>query len=162
MIAYWQWLLRWLGWTARPSVRLRWGVFSSSTPFLLFGDSPMAFVLPIDHRVTAFLSPMDYKGNPAAIDGVPVWEVSDPNLVTLVVADDGLSAIITPSGNLGSVQIRATADARLGPEVREITALLQVDLVAAEAVSLGIVVGDVEPMPDPVAAAADPVPTPIE
>ena len=42
------------------------------------------------------------------------------------------------------------------------TALLQVDLVAAEAVSLGIVVGDVEPMPDPVAAAADPVPTPIE
>ncbi|MBL8250978.1 MAG: hypothetical protein JNK31_04870, partial [Candidatus Competibacter sp.] len=52
----------------------------------------MSTVLPVSHYLPASVQPTDAKGNPAAIDGVAVWEVSDPALVTLEITDDGLNA----------------------------------------------------------------------
>ncbi|MBL8250424.1 MAG: hypothetical protein JNK31_02015, partial [Candidatus Competibacter sp.] len=62
------------------------------------------------------------------------------------------------TGTLGHVQIRARADARIGPDVREISGLLEIDLVAAEAVTLGIIAGEPVEMPGTDPAPADPAP----
>ena len=70
----------------------------------------MSTVLPVSHFLPASVQPLDAKGNPAAVDGVAVWEASDPALVTLEVAIDGMSANIVPTGALGHVQIRVRAD----------------------------------------------------
>lgn len=114
----------------------------------------MSTVLPVSHFLPASVQPLDAKGNPAAVDGVAVWEASDPALVTLEVAIDGLSANIVPTGALGHVQIRVRADARIGPDVREISGLLEIDLVAAEAVSLSVSAGE------PMEIVAEPQPAP--
>jgi hypothetical protein len=101
----------------------------------------MSLTLSVTQKVELQLQPVDIKGNPAPVDGVPVWDVSDPNLVDLVPSVDGLSAVVAAKGDLGHVQISVRADARLGPDVREIMGVLEIDLVPAEAVALGIVAG---------------------
>ena len=65
----------------------------------------------------------DPPGNPATVDGVPSWASSDPSIVSVTPAPDGLSAVAESTGNLGNVQISVAADADLGSGVREITAV---------------------------------------
>jgi hypothetical protein len=72
-------------------------------------------------------------GNPARVDGVPVWENSNPEVVDLIVAEDGLTASATSKGPLGLAQISVTADADLGEGVRPLTAIGELEVVAAEA-----------------------------
>lgn len=73
------------------------------------------------------------KGNPANVDGKPEWTVSNPELVDLVVADDGMSVTIKPKGPLGTCQLNLTADADLGEGTKEITGQLEIEVVAGEA-----------------------------
>lgn len=91
-------------------------------------------------KATLSLDPRDAKGNVASLDGVPVWTVADPAVATLVINADGLSADVVSAG-LGSTQVNVTADARFGPEVREISGVLDVQVSPAEAVTLGISAG---------------------
>ncbi len=85
------------------------------------------------------IQPLTAAGNPAKVDGAPVWEASDPSILSLAVADDGLSADIATDGPLGTCQIKVTADADLGQGVRSITGVLDVEVIAAEAASLSVV-----------------------
>jgi hypothetical protein len=152
MTALWFWLRRFL--RAAPAFpHLHWTLLVPPFHFPTRGFS-MSTVLPVTHFLPASVQPVDAKGNPAAVDGVAVWETSEPILATLEVADDGLSAKIVPTGVLGHVQIRVRADARMGPDVREISGLLEIELVAAEAVSLNVTAGE------PVEIAAEPRPIP--
>lgn len=102
----------------------------------------MSLILPIDRVVTLSIQPVDAAGNPAPVDGAPVWNVSDTGLVTVTPTEDGLSAVLVPTGALGNAQISVTADALLGEEVRELTGLLDVQIVGGEAVALSIGVGE--------------------
>ncbi len=77
----------------------------------------------------------DAAGNPASVDGVPVWASSDPS-VTVVAATDGLSAVATAAGPLGTAQISVT----LG----SLTGTLDIQIVASAAVSVAIVAGTPE------------------
>ena len=129
----------------------------------------MSLTLSVTQKVELHLQPVDSRGNPAPVDGAPAWDVSDPSLIDLVPSTDGLSAVAAAKGPLGHVQITARADARLGPDVREIMGGLEIDLVPAEAVALGISAGepaeieDAAAVPsDPVVAEPDPVPAPAE
>ena len=108
----------------------------------------MSLILSVVQQVTLSIAPVDVKGNPAPIDGAPAWSVIDPTIATLAVAPDGLSAELI-AATVGHVQVTVSADARLGPDVSTITGVLEVDVVAAEAVSLGITAG--EPVNQPVA-----------
>lgn len=110
-----------------------------------WSDIDMALALTDEQKVALSIEPKTAAGNPARLDGVPVWSVSDAEFLTLEVAPDGLSAVATTTGKLGVCQIQVTADADLGDGVRELTALLDIQLVAAEAVTLGIVAGTPEP-----------------
>lgn len=102
----------------------------------------MSLILPIDRVVTLSIQPVDAAGNPAPVDGAPVWASSDEALVTVVAAEDGLSAELRPVGALGLAQISVSADALMGPEIRNLTGLLEVQIVGGEAVALNIVAGE--------------------
>ena len=82
----------------------------------------------------------DAKGNPAAVEGAPVWSSSDPALVSVEPAADGLGAVIKAVGPVTStpVQINVSADADLGEGVRTITGLLEVTVIAADAAAIAI------------------------
>lgn len=92
----------------------------------------------IGYKLPMHILPVDAAGNPARVDGVPTWALSDGVYGTLTVDVDGLGATFVPAGILGAVQIRVDADADLGEGVRTLTGLLDVQIEAGEAVSLSI------------------------
>jgi hypothetical protein len=51
------------------------------------------------------VSIVDAKNNPAVLAGIPVWTVSDSTILTIVPAADGLSAILTAVGPLGTAKV---------------------------------------------------------
>jgi hypothetical protein len=117
-------------------VKFASAAFSSSASPIVKGDL-MSFVLRIDQRVTVSIQPVDRAGNPAAIDGVPVWAAAT-GAVALTPAEDGLSCVIEPVGQLGTEQVSVTCDADLGAGVRTIAGVLDIDIVAGEAVGIVI------------------------
>jgi hypothetical protein len=100
-------------------------------------------LLTDEQKVLLSIRPVTSAGHPAKVDGVPVWNSSNPNVVGLQVADDGLSATAT-SGDLGASTVSVSADADLGEGVRTIAATLDITVAAAEATTLGIEAGTPE------------------
>ena len=98
-------------------------------------------ILNDEQRVSLSISPLTAAGNAAKLDGIPVWSASDSNVISLVVSADGLSAVASAAGALGTSQVSVTADADLGAGVRQLTALLDVQVIAAEAFTLSINAG---------------------
>lgn len=105
----------------------------------------MAYLLRNDQMLPVSIQPVDAWGNPAKIDGIPAWSVSDVGLANVASAGDGLSAVVTTVGPLGVVQVQVSADADLGAGVRTITGTLDIQIESGEAVSLSIVPGTPEP-----------------
>lgn len=123
--------------------RVRWVISFSSVTLEGFD---MALVLPYDRVVTLSLNPTDAQGNSAALDGVPVWSTTDSNAIMVVPSEDGLSAVLQPTGAIfGTFQVSVIADARFGPEVVELVGLLDVQIVGGEAVSLNLAVSELRP-----------------
>ncbi len=60
------------------------------------------------------------KGNPAAVDGIPVWASSDATVLAVTPSDDGMSAVVDTVAP-GTARITVTADADLGPGTTTIT-----------------------------------------
>ena len=125
--------------------------FRRPTPELRFDIGPVSpkgedsmLTLTDEQKCHLSIQPVTAAGNPAKVDGVPAWELSDPSILTLVVADDGLSADVITAGPLGPCQVKVTADADLGAGVRSISGVLDVEVIAAEAASLGVVAGTPE------------------
>lgn len=109
------------------------------------GEKDMVITLTIDQKVTVSLSAVDAVGNPAKLESV-TWETSDPTLATVIPNEtDPASAVVFTSGPLGMAQIVARADARFGPDVKELIGILDVEIVAGEAVALTLNTGAPEP-----------------
>jgi len=100
----------------------------------------MALILSNTQEVDLAIQPLDKRGRPAQVDGVPEWAASDPTKATLVVAEDGLSAVLKALDN-GTIQVGVVADADLGEGVQTITGLLDVEIVGGQAATLGIIAG---------------------
>lgn len=92
-------------------------------------------------QVDLRFEPVTAAQNPAAIDGVPAWSVSDPSVLDLQVSDDGLTAVAVTRGPLGTCQINVSGDADLGDGIRTINGVLDVTVVASEATSILITTG---------------------
>jgi hypothetical protein len=123
-------------------VTVRHGAFSITAK----GD-PMAYTLPADMLVNVQVAYVDAHGNPAAVDGEVTWASSADSIVTVTV-DPGDSTIarVSAAGALGQAQIAATADADLGDGTREIITIMDVTVVAGEAVAGTITpVGEAQP-----------------
>lgn len=108
------------------------------------GGDEMALVLTDEQKVALSVEAKTAAGNPASVEGAPVWTVSDPGIITLVVDPAGFSAVAVTAGPLGPCQITVTADADLGAGVRTITGILDIEVMAAEAATLGIAAGTPE------------------
>jgi hypothetical protein len=99
------------------------------------GDD-MAYTLPVDMQVDVVVSYVDSDGNPANVDGGVTWATSDPQIAAVVATPgNSFEAVVRPGGQLGQAQITATADADLGDGVRELITMMDVEVVAGEAVA---------------------------
>jgi hypothetical protein len=111
-------------------------------------DIDMALVeLTEEQTVTAEITPLTAKGNPAPIHGDVVWTLSDPAAGTLEVdAEDSKKAKFTAIAVEGVVPADITAefDADMGDGVRTITAVGQVVVKDAEAVTAEVTFGTPE------------------
>jgi hypothetical protein len=89
------------------------------------------------------LAVTDAKGNPATVDGVPVWSSADETRVSVEAAADGMSATIFAEGPATTqpVQVSVTADADLGEGIKPLVGLLDVTIVGAEATVIAITPG---------------------
>ena len=103
--------------------------------------------LPNDQKVTASIQPVDSKGNPATIDGMASWSSSSTAIATVQnISADSLSAEILPGTTLGTCQINVQADADLGSGITNITGVLDVQVVAGQAVGFTITTGPLTPV----------------
>lgn len=81
------------------------------------GDDMSKLVIRVDQTgAQASLAFKDAKGNVAQPAAPPVWSVTAPGIIGLAVADDGMSAQITPQA-AGAVQIDVTAEGDPTPGV---------------------------------------------
>lgn len=102
-------------------------------------DTTNTLTLTDSQQATLSIAPTDRKGKPAQVEGV-TWTSSDNTKVTVEPAPDGLSAVIKAQ-DIGTAQVSVGADAQLGDGVTALTGLLNVEVVAGAAVSLGIAAG---------------------
>lgn len=71
-------------------------------------------------QYNAVLAITNARGQPAAVDGVPVWASSDETVVSVTAALDGMTAVaacVAP----GTARITVTADADVGAGIVTIT-----------------------------------------
>lgn len=101
----------------------------------------MSLVLKANQRCGLSIQPVDAKGNPAPVDGVPLWEVTEPAVLSLAVAEDGLSAVVRPIGPVGFGQIKVSCDADLGEGIVAIGGVLDVEVIAGPATVVNVTPG---------------------
>jgi len=142
IVSVWNTVLEFLGIKKRSAVRIAWWVNNNQLP-----ETTTMILITNDQRVTLRIQPLDRYGNPARIDGVPVWTQSDATLGTLEPSADGLTCTFTSLGPLGTTQVNVAVDAAIGPEVRTLFGVLDVQIESGEAVSVGIIAGTPEQKP---------------
>jgi hypothetical protein len=95
----------------------------------------MAFILTADQMVDVSVAFVDDHGNPATVDGMPVWASSDDTILSVIASADGMSATVSAVGPAGQAQVSVTADADLGAGTVELIGLMDIQVVAGDAVS---------------------------
>lgn len=73
-------------------------------------------------------------GHPSKPIGVPAWDTSDASIATVTPAADGLSAVVSAVGALGTAVITVTVDG--------MTAADSVEVVAGPATAAALVAGE--------------------
>lgn len=53
----------------------------------------------------------DYGNEASALGSIPVWSVSDEAVATIAVSEDGMQAVVTPTGKKGDCQVNMLVDA---------------------------------------------------
>ena len=90
-------------------------------------------------KVALAIQPKDAAGEPAALDGVPVWDTTDATIVTLTSAADGLTAEATTTGLIGTATVTVTGQGDLtggGTDTISETVIITVEASAASALNL--------------------------
>jgi hypothetical protein len=114
--------------------------FVSSVP-IQFHIGVKSMKLTDVQKVVGSIAPRDAVGNPAPVDGIPVWASSDTAIVMLTPAPDGMSAVVEAVGPLGTAQVSVSADADTGEGVATITAVADIEVLASQATAVGISFG---------------------
>jgi hypothetical protein len=88
----------------------------------------------VQTQVNVQVAYVDKGGNPAAIDGEVTWSSSNDAIVSVSSQGPDIANVMAMS-TLGSAQVTASADADLGAGTRTLLTLLDVTVVAGEAVA---------------------------
>lgn len=107
----------------------------------------MSIIARIDQKIDFSPAFQDAGGNPVAaadLGSVPAWSVSDANIATVSASADGMTATVTPTGKLGTVQVNMVVDADPSEGVEEINGTAEITFKAGKAtfVTLSSTVGD--------------------
>lgn len=73
----------------------------------------MADITTDDNFPNVTLSITNARGDPAPVEGVPVWASSDETVVRVTAAADGMSAVVDTVA-AGTARVTVSADADLG------------------------------------------------
>lgn len=90
-------------------------------------------------------------GSPALVDGVPVWSVSNPDVVEIIPTSSGFSVKLRGLTE-GTCEVRAVADADRGEGVREVSLSALIQVVYPEATGGEFSFSEPEPVPAPAPA----------
>jgi len=101
----------------------------------------MSTTMTVTQMVQCAVAYVDAGGNPAQVQGAPVWTSSDDTVVKVDVKSDGMKAIVYAAGKTGTAQVKVVADADLGDGVTELIGLLEMEIVAGQAVAANITAG---------------------
>ncbi len=104
----------------------------------------MSFVLIDSQKVAIAITPKDKAGQPAKVDGAPVWLTSNSEVLTVETAADGLSAVVTAVGPLGTATISVSADADLGEGSTPLSGSIDIEVQGGAAVTLDLQPGTPE------------------
>jgi len=135
------------------TVRAQARSFSVNPPQLWSKDPMNPVLLPFGFLLDASFSALTGGATPtpAPVDTIK-WTISDPTLAELIPVKDNAAAISVRPLASGKVQLRLEVDVRLGPGVKTLTAVGEIE-IPAEAVTLGIVFGGLrEDVPTPAVA----------
>jgi hypothetical protein len=132
-----------LGLPEKPEIRFAIHIEGG---FLIKGDD-MALTLTAVQQVGVSVSAVDAKGNPAPVENVQFSSSDEAILTVTVDPTDPTKATAVAVGTTGTAQVKVQADADIGEGIKNLTGLLDVEVVAAEAVSLGIAAGTPEDQP---------------
>jgi len=124
-------------WNRRKKIRV---VFTVGPNTKLM--SPAIVQITTEQQVPLSVAFYTATGNPAPVVGTPTWSIDDTSVVDIVVASDGLSALIV-SKAVGTCLV--TVEANAGSKV--ISGTINITVVAAEAEVVEITPGAVEPKP---------------
>ena len=98
-------------------------------------------ILKDSQQANVSIAPKSKAGNPAQVDGVPTWESSDPSVVAVTAAEDGLSANVVAQGPVGVAVVTVRADADLGDGVSPLEGSFNVSVEGGVAANLGFELG---------------------
>lgn len=107
----------------------------------LLGETIMAFSLGATQQVDVTIKIVDRKGNPAKVDGTPVWAVDNTELLAVTTSPDGMTCTVAAVGPLGSGTVSVTADADLGAGVVPLVGSLDFEVTAGTATSITLTPG---------------------
>ena len=155
------WLAKLLG-CKRSSISL---VFQANVDDgITIEGSYMSIVARNDQTVSFKVNFRDAFGNVVdQLGSVPAWSVSDPVIGALAVAEDGLSAVFTPTGINGNVQVSVLVDADPGVNEEALVGTASITMLSGKAsvVQLeGILADRVTPPAPTPAPTPEPTPAP--
>jgi hypothetical protein len=112
-------------------------------PYICFNVGPFSEQFNIHQKMKQTLTDsqqfdvsvafQDRHGHPATIAGIPTWESSDTNLLTVEASEDGLSAKVKAVGEVGLGQIIMKAEGTSTPGEDPIVGILDVEVVGGRA-----------------------------
>lgn len=119
-----------------------------------FGESstnstgPTMFQLRKGYEVDVAVGFVDDQGNPAQIDGAPVWGIADPDVGTIKPASDGMSAVLQGTGDVvgSKTVLTVEADADLGEGIVPVLVSEEVQLISGKASVASIGFGQPRPI----------------
>lgn len=92
----------------------------------------MAINITTDEEAEVKVSFTSLSGNPARVDGAPLWSSSESSVATVMASADGMSAVVT-SVDEGEAELVLKADADLGEGIEELMISTTVLVRAAKA-----------------------------
>ena len=105
------------------------------------GEASMSLIMTTVQECPLQVVFKDSQGNPAPVENI-VWTSSDENIITVTTdASDPTKAVVAATGTTGTGQVNVQADARVGSGTNEITGLLDVEILSAEATVVEISAG---------------------
>ena len=107
----------------------------------------MELVITDSQQFSVEIQPVDKFGNPGTLASVPVWAASDPTILTVVPAADGMSAVVSAAGKLGVAQVKVTGEGDPTPGVNTITGTVDVQVVGGKAVTFQFKTGTATEIP---------------